>query len=233
MIVSIVLIVLGFIAMGFFLYGKLTNYSFKTTIIKAVASSLFVALEIYLFCYKGYPTLGIFLMIGAFFGLIGDIALGLKRAAPKKGKLFTALGFLSFAIGHIIYISGLFTVFYIPGHFFAVLVPVIVSLLSGYLVIFALEKIFKLHFEKLRIPAMAYVVTLTSLTAVSLSLSIIHSFTINTLIILIVGGVFFFASDVLLCITYFGNKQSNAESIIYTITYYIAQFLIASSLFFL
>ena len=233
MIVSIILIVLGFISMGFFLYGKLTNYSFKTTIIKAIASSLFVTLAIYLFCYKGYPTLGIFFMIGSFFGLVGDVALGLKRAAPKKGKLFTALGFMSFAIGHIVYISGLFTVFYISGHFLAVLIPVIVSILSGYFVIVALEKIFKLHFEKLRIPAMCYVVTLTSLTAVSLSLSILHSFTINSLIIVVIGGVFFFTSDVLLCKTYFGDKNSNVESIVYTVTYYIAQFLIASSLFFL
>ena len=60
MTVSLILIGLGAISVGFFIHGKLTNYSTRTTVIKTIASSLFVALAVYLYIYKDYPSIGIF-----------------------------------------------------------------------------------------------------------------------------------------------------------------------------
>ena len=232
MIVSIVLMSISLILMVVFLYGKLTNYSLKTTIVKGVTSSLFVALAIYLFCIKGYPRIGIFFIVASFIDLLGDIVLGFKRVFPNKDKLFTVLGFVSFAIGHVIYVSGLYSTFYISGHFLVVLIPILISICLGFSIIL-IAKILKVEFGKLKIPAIIYVTVLTSLTGSSLALSVLYSFSSTFLIMVFVGGLFFITSDLILIRTYFGKEKKKVELISCTVTYYIAQFLIAFALMFL
>ena len=231
LIVSLILIGLGFIAMLFFLYGKLTNYSLRVTVVKGIASLLFVALALYLFIAKGYPTLGIYLVIGAFFGMVGDVLLGLKRTFKEKGHLLNYGGFLCFAAGHIIYIIGMFSFFYIKGYPLAIVLPFAVSLLAGGVVVL-FQKQFNLDFGKDSGATFIYIVLVTSMFSSAFSLLIIHQFVYTALIVFSVGGFCFMISDLLLCKSYFG-KYSKMESAIYTFLYYAGQFLIAFSLFFL
>ena len=232
MVVSSILMGLGAIAVGFFIHGKLTNYSTRTTVIKTIASSLFVALAIYLYIYKEYPPIGIFFIVALFFGLSGDVVLGLKRVFPKKDKLFTLLGFVAFAIGHIIFVTGLYTVYYVPGHVFVIIIPLLVSLLFGSGILL-LEKLLQVNFGKLKIIAIFYITVLVSLAATSLSLATLYSFKSVFLILMSIGGLLFFTSDAILAKTYFGTRVKRRDLISCSITYYLAQFLIAFSLFFL
>ena len=101
--ISLVLIGLGSIFTCLFIYGKLTNYSWRTTMLKTIDSLLFLALGIYLFFYKGQPNVGIFIVLGLVFGLLGDVALAFKRIAKSKDKFFTLLGMVMFIIGHIFF----------------------------------------------------------------------------------------------------------------------------------
>ena len=229
--VSLVLIGLGFIAMLFFLYGKLTNYSLRVTIIKAVASLLFVALSLYLFIAKGYPNIGLFLVIGAFSGMIGDVLLGLKRTFKEKAHLFNYGGFLFFALGHIIYLVGMYTCFYIKGYPLAVVFPFVAAIIAGGAVVL-FQKQFNLDFGKDSGATFIYIVLVTSMFSSAFSLLVIHQFSFVPLIVFSIGGFCFMISDLLLCKSYFG-KYSKMESAIYTFLYYAGQFLIAFSLFFL
>ena len=232
MITSVVLISLGMISMLIFLYGKMHGYSLKTVIVKSIASSLFVALAIYLYVYNGFPNIGLYFVLGAIFGLFGDIILALKRIITSKQGLFKILGFLSFAIGHILFVTGLYVNYYVQGHVLAIIIPVIISLLMGASALL-IEKLFKVDFGSYKPAAILYLTLLSSLSISALALNIITEFKSTFLILVLVGGILFATSDLTLCRTYFGKSNSKAELIIYTMTYYLAQFLLAFSLFYL
>ena len=232
MVVSIILIALGMISMSFFIYGKVTHYSTKTVMLKTIASLLFVALSIYLFIYKNFPNVGIFIMIGAIFGLLGDIALGFKRIFKKHDKLMTLFGFIFFAVGHIVYVIGLIVNYYVLGQYLYIIIPFVGAVLFG-ASIFLIEKILGLHLGKFRFVAMAYLIILISLSATALSMCILHGFKSAFLIVMLVGGILFATSDLILSKTYFSDKPKKIELILSSITYYLAQFIICFSLFFL
>ena len=68
----------------------------------------------------------------------------------------------------------------------------------------------------------------------TISLTILSGFQAVSLILLMVGGILFALSDLILNMTYFGEGHEKPFDIITnTVTYYIAQNLIALSIFFL
>ena len=233
MVVSIVLIVLGMISMSFFIYGKITNYSIKTNIIKLVTSLLFVALALYLYITKGYPLIGLFILLGGIFGLLGDVALGLKRIFKNKNKQLILLGLFFFAIGHILYDTGLYICYYIPGQIVAIIIPVILAPLCGSFGSMLLEKVCHLHYGKFKYIGMFYYTCVYSLSLVSFSLLAINGFTNTFLWIFFAGALLFASSDTILAKTYFSDNVKKVDQISTTITYYLAQFVIAFSIFFL
>lgn len=232
MVVSIILMALGLVAMSFFIYGKVTHYSTKTIMLKIIASLLFVSLAVYLFFYKEFPNVGIYIIIGAALGLLGDVALGLKRVIKSKDKLLTLLGFVFFALGHIVYVVGLFVNYYVDGHFLVILIPILCALLFGASV-FLFEKMLKLSLGKFRFIAMTYLIVLGLLSASGLSLCILYEFKNTFLIVFFVGGVLFAISDGILSRTYFGKNPQTIELILSSVFYYLAQFIICFALFFL
>ena len=231
MLVSIILMSIGFILMILFIIGKLTNYSLKVTFIKALASSTFVALAFYLFFAKGYLILGIFFIVASFLGLVGDTLLGLKRFYKSKANLLNYGGFLCFASGHIVYIVGIFSYFYLPGHYLVTFLPFIAAILfSGAIIVF--RKYLNLDFGNKNIPTFIYIILVGSLFFSSFALLWSYSFKNNVLLLLTIGSFCFLVSDLMLCKSYFG-KYHKVESAIYSVLYYIAQFMIVFSLFFI
>lgn len=232
MIASIVLLSLGLVCAGAFIWSKAIRYSMLTVILKTLASSLFVALAIYLFFYKEFPNVGIFIIAGAVLGLLGDVSLGLKRIFKKQEKLFILLGLLFFTAGHLVYVVGLFNNFYIPGNVLVIILPIVCSLLCGSIVV-PFEKVLKLHLSSLRYGVMVYFICLSSLSISSFALLAEHSFNSTFLIMMTIGGGFFFISDVILSKTYFGENVRKIDLISTSIAYFLAQFIIAFALFFL
>ena len=233
MIVSIILMALGFVLMCVFIYGKLTNYSFRVTMIKIAASALFVALAIYLYIIKNLPSVGLFIIIGGFFGLLGDLFLGFKRVFPNYAKLHTLLGMITFAIGHVVYIVGFYLYFYLPGHIASIIAPLAFGLTFG-TCICVFEKKLGLNFGSMKPFGFIYYTLVSSLCATSFALMVSYSFTSVPLIIIAVGGLLFLTSDTLLGFTYFGPAKGNKMvSTIYSVAYYVAQFLIAFAIFFI
>ena len=230
MVVSIVLMSLGFVGMCIFIYGKLTNYNLKTLCVKTFTSLLFIALAIYLFIYKGTPSIGAFVIASTILGTLGDIFLALKRVIPEKDKMYTILGMFAFMLGHIVLIVGLFVNYYIAGNEIGIVVPILGSLMLS-LCFITLEIATGVNLKHFRYPSIVYIFLVVLVAASSLSLLIINSFAHLGLIVMFVGNVLFAASDMLLCRTYFG-KPSKFQLAATTVCYYFAQFIIVFSLYF-
>ncbi len=233
MVIQIVLLSLSAITLGCFLYEKCKRYSLKAVFIKAIASMLFIALAAINLFQTGYHIFPKFALIALALGMLGDISLDLKYVYKEQDKSFTIAGFVVFGIGHILYITGMFLEFYHDASFLYILLPLVGGLLGGVATVL-IEKPMKLQYKEFKWIVGGYATLLLSMTFSAVSLTILSGFQATSLIILMVAGILFAISDLILNTTYFGEDHEKPIDIITnTITYYAAQNLIALSIFFL
>lgn len=235
LILCIIFMALGAISLALFLVGKLKGYSVKETLIKSIASLFFIATAAVSLYYKGAQILALFVTIGLIFGLTGDIWLELKYVFRQDEKLFTYAGFIAFAIGHMFYIPGMYLQFYNGDnvHVLFIIIPLVLGLIAGIANLF-LSKLLKMNFGEYKVICVIYGVLLFSMFFVTLSLNIMHGFASRPLNLLFAGGILFVVSDLILSGTYFGEgKDRPVDLISNAVTYYLAQYVIAFSLFFI
>ena len=233
LILCILFISFGAIFLVFFLLEKIKQYSVKAVLIKSMCSLFFIAVSAVGLYKNGHHVLSLYVPLGLICGLLGDIWLDLKYVYREHDKPYTYAGFIMFGIGHIIYISGMFHEFYHGENVLYIILPFIGGLIFAALTIL-LEKPMKLKYGNMKWIASIYAIFLFSMTLTTLSLVIMTRFNNTSLIMLFAGGILFAVSDLILSGTYFGEgKERPMDIITNTITYYIAQFLIAFSLFFL
>ena len=219
-----------------FIVSKVVNYSLKTIIFKTIASLFFVVLAIVIFATnpQGHFYFKLFTVLGLFFGLLGDVLLGFKYITTKTKKIWILAGMFAFAIGHIFYFSGLLIDFYVPGNTLFIVLPFTlpVAIISIYL--FVARKV-GINFGKgMFFFGLFYLYCLTTMLSTSLSMVCLHKFGITTLVMFFSGAICFATSDFMLTGAYFKEGQRpKAYMAIYSVFYYVAQFVIAFSLFFL
>ncbi len=233
--VYFVFLIAGIACVVWFLYERVKKVSIKATFLKAFASALFVCTA----CAATAVSIGskhftfdLFVIPGLVFGLLGDIWLDLKWDYPKDNDPFTFAGFGAFMLGHIIYITGLFVNYADFSKLVYIIVPFVLSvaIAAGVLL---LAKPMKLHYGKFAVITGFYAFVLAFMTLLSGSLALMNGLKVTTLNVMFIGGVFFLISDLILSETYFGKgKNSPIEVISNHTTYYLAQFLIGSSLLF-
>ncbi|MBO4682451.1 MAG: hypothetical protein J5618_01155 [Bacilli bacterium] len=235
MVVSIILLALGAVMATVFIISKVTNYSLKTIIFKTIASAFFVALSIYLLItVEGHFLFKLFTVLGLFFGFLGDFLLGFKYITSGKAKkIWILAGMFAFAFGHIFYIVGLFNEFYIAGQWWFILLPLVTALcLSS--IYMAIAPRVGIQFGKLLPFGLFYLACLSTMFATSLYMAIAHGFANTTSVIFFIGAFFFVCSDTMLTGSYFkAGKRPGWYNGLYSVFYYLAQFLIAFSIFFL
>ena len=179
-------------------------------------------------------TLGVLVAIGLFFGLAGDIALGLKDLIRSAYNRFMLSGFILFALGHIAYVAGLLLGWQTPFPW----VPILVCLLIGVAFVVS-DKVLRLHFGRFKWVVATYSTLLALLPAMGLFTMATgtHPVGVDVLVqptIMAVVGVCFVISDLILAWTYFGSSQDRGwEHTLCYVFYYVAQFGIAASLFWL
>lgn len=233
LILCIVFICLGAVSLTFFLLEKTRKYSVKAAMIKSVTSLFFIAVAAVGLYKHENNSLCLFVLLGLLVGLLGDIWLDFKYVYKDDSVPYTYAGFIMFLIGHIFYISGMFRNYYIGDNPLYIIIPLVFGVIMGILTVL-LEKPMKLHYGKMKWISALYGVALFSTTAVALSLCILHGFQVVTLNMMLIGGVFFAISDLILSGTYFGEGKERPVDIISNgITYYAAQFLIAFAIFFI
>lgn len=234
MIVAIILLALGAISSAIFIASKVINYSFKTIVFKTIASLFFVALGIYLFVImEGHFLFKLFLLLGLIFGMLGDVLLGFKYITTKTKKFWILAGMFAFAFGHISYIVALFTEFYIPGNVIFIFLPFITSMVLSVIYMIISKKV-GISFGKLLPFGIFYLICLSSMLSTSLYMAILNHFSIVSGVMFFIGAIFFATSDCMLTGAYFKEgKRPKPYLAIYSVCYYVAQFLIAFCLFFL
>ena len=233
LIAVIVLMSIGLIGLTLFLIEKCRKYSVKELLLKASTSILFVSVG----ACSAFATgklIGLFITLGLAFGMLGDVWLDLKYVHREKEKEYTYAGFICFAIGHILYMTGMFIEYfsYPNPNILFLIIPLVAGLVLGFVPVL-LQKVLKLKFGEYTAIAIVYSALLFSMTCCGLSLCIATGFQNMVFIFLFAGGVLFTVSDLILSGTYFGEGHEKPFDIISNgITYYVAQYLIAFSLMF-
>ena len=230
------LLAVGAVLLALYIREKIRAYSVKAVLLKALVSTLFIAVGVYgsfLCAAKGVVTpLCPFVVLGLVCGLLGDIWLDLKYVFPEKDEPFTYAGFGVFGAGHLLFIAGMLLSYYPAGRPMAVILPVLLALALS-VGNALMEKPMKLRYGKLRGVVIAYGVLLFSMVLIAGSLALAHGRRETPLNLLFIGGVFFALSDLILSGTYFGvGKERPVDLALNYLTYYPAQFLIASALVF-
>ena len=229
-------LIIGAIFLTIFLVERVREKRVVAVVFKGLTSLMFIltALLAWLFSNRPNCSFGIFILIALFFGLLGDVFLDIKFITKKYEDLFTRLGFIAFGTGHIFFVTGLFANYYYGGiHVLYIIIPAIVAVA---LAIFSLmmEKFMPIRYGNMIIFVPLYGVLLFFVTAIYISFSFFYRWQFMTLTLMSIGFVLFAASDLVLNNTYFSKGFDKPIYIIINhVLYYIAQFLIAVSLFFL
>lgn len=226
---------LGIVATIAFLVKRVKEGGVKAAMLKAFASTLFVATGVAAASTViGYRiSIALFVVMGLVMGLMGDIWLDLKWVYPETNDTYTFAGFGSFMIGHFFYLAGLFIHYADFSKPLYIVIPAVVALLLGGGVVI-LEKPMKMVYGKFKAITGVYGFVLGFMTFLSGSLALMHNFEEMTLNFMFVGGVLFLLSDLILSGTYFGEgKRRSVDIVTNHVAYYAAQFVIASAVLFI
>lgn len=223
---------LGLAALFLYVREKLKGCTVKALILKAVVSALFIAVG---FCavYANGSRCALFILGGLVCGILGDIWLDLKYIYPADDTPYTFSGFISFAIGHVLFISGMLLDFGDTVAAPKLLLIAAISVALGFATVLS-GPLMGLNYGKYRGISMLYGPLLFGTALVALLLSLNTGFENTGLVMMLVGGVLFALSDLVLSGTYFGTgKDRPVDIILNYIFYYGAQFTIALSILFL
>lgn len=198
-------------------------------LLKGLASISVVLLGVYGACHSGiiYETTGIFMIAGLLLCVIGDVSLALLEFNIKDAKYnIINTGSTSFFLAQICFVIAM--CFLIGGNGLAITIPLLFGAITVG-VIYLMQKPMKLDYNKSTPTILIYSFGLSTSLATSVSNIIVNGFSAMN-ILLVIGFVFFFASDLILSMIYF--KENSPRALYYPnlAIYYIAITLIACAL---
>jgi len=181
---------------------------------------------------------GLLVIIGAVFGLLGDIFLDQKWVYPADNDKYLYSGFLTFLVGHIFFISALslkaFECGFKPIYYLIVAACALVVVIINALI----EKFTPQDFGKFRLIVTIYTFFVASTPFMALVSAVVaylnNSADFTTFLVFTIGGALFLLSDIILSPMYFGitGKKNNPTNFVLNhLTYYLAQYAIALTVF--
>lgn len=210
----------------------------KSLILKMVCSTMFVSICVLsMFIADNFSKYAITMLAGFVFGWIGDYFL---HAKPSNAYFVT--GFISFLIGHIIYIVAFVkaTPVIAPDYklFNGVEIAVIIGIVTFLMVA---GELIKIKYSPL-IVKMGVIIYLLAINSMLVRASVLGysyyktgaEFGIVALLLLSIGATAFLLSDITLGIIIFGGRKKNYPLKIFNIiTYFWGQVMLASSVLFI
>ena len=227
-----------------FLYFRVKKGGIAGLFSKTIASVCFILLAVVSSTtktntsYYGSVAISMFIL-GLVCGLIGDILLDQKVMYEFHSTQYLRAGMISFSVAHVFNIVGLLSlantqVEILKSNLLELGLVVLGALIATVITYFFATKVQKLNFEKNTWFVNCYTFILMLTTILSIYLCFVLGLDFWQMIMLAVGLVFFLASDLVLSIQYFGGKQDNKTLIVVNHTlYYLAQIIIAFTIFFI
>lgn len=226
-------LLVGLISLGAFLFFRVKKTDVRSLMLKAITSVMFILTGVFLATGKSSLYAGL-IVAGLVCGILGDIWLDMKFMYRQDEKFLTNAGFISFACGHFFYIAAIITGTAPSFKAISLLPSLAVAVIAGCAVYFG-EKIMKLKYGSYKMISTLYGALLFFVTVLGLFSAIFSGIATNKhLIVFFIGGVLFVISDLILSGTYFGEGKNRPVDIITNhVSYYLAQFVIASSILFI
>ena len=221
---------LGIINLILFLAQRKPEVSLKVLFFKTTTSALFILTSFSAFYENDNcpEKLALLFFAGAVCGLLGDIWLDAKYIFPSEKNGLLKAGFISFLIGHIFFITGMFITYGVSK--LSVICGVVGALLAPVSCIIT-EKVLKADFGKAKLISIVYTGVLMLATGISLGIAIDNNFDAASLVRFI-GMALFLGSDAVLAKVYFCEGQNTRVNVVINhALYYLAQFSLAASLF--
>lgn len=255
--VAYILLAAGLLCLVLFLVLRDKQSSAKAVIAKTFTSLFFLATAFAAFAENGVSgSLAVLVpaclvIMGLALGMVGDITLDFKiyfkslvgkyEGAERDRDSMMYVGMACFGIGHVLYIAAMAMRF--PGYEMNLLWSALAAVVFTALVFVISIKLLKMNFGKFFGPCLGYSVLLCWFMGLSASY-VVTCGTSTSAIVLLVGSILFFVSDMVLSMTYFSkaedyekkgalNPESRLMISVNHVTYYAAQFLIALSLLFI
>lgn len=210
----------------------------KSLVLKMVCATMFVSICVQsMFIADNFSRYAITMLVGFVFGWIGDYFL---HAKPSNAYFVT--GFISFLIGHIIYIVAFVkaTPVIAPDYklFNGIEIAVIVGIVA---VLMVTGEIIKIKYSPsfIKVAVIVYLLAITSMVVRASMLGYSYYKTgaelgIVALLLLSIGSTSFLLSDITLGIIIFGGqKKSYPLKIFNILTYFWGQVMLASSVLFI
>lgn len=240
MLTLIVGICVALALVSLFIVVRIKKGGVDGIVTKALASFGFVALGLFLMATKAGQNdfsrySSIVILCGLVCGLIGDVLLDLKVVYPFHEDKYLTFGMLSFLFGHLFFIGSMGVIF--AGNAtkaitFPIIFIVVISAIFAVGIWFVTSRYMHLDYGKHALLSTIYAGVLLFTTVFSIYLA--FSTMLTSLFIMAVGFLLFLASDLVLSLQYFGGKQSVKSLIILNHSlYYLAQILIAVSIYFI
>lgn len=190
-----------------------------------------------MFIADNFSRYALTMLVGFVFGWIGDYFL---HAKPSNAYFLT--GFISFLIGHIIYIVAFVkaTPVIAPGYeqFNGVEIAVIIGIVTLLMVAAEVVKV-KFSPSVVKVGVIIYLLAINSMVVRAAVLGYSYyktgaEFGIVALLLLGIGATAFLLSDITLGIIIFGGRKKNYPIKIFNIiTYFWGQVMLASSILFI
>lgn len=229
-VIVVVLLIAAIVSAIFFVSFSNGQKGLLSLSLKSISSFLFTFLGLSI-CYTSELSLpALFMVMGLVASCIGDVVLALPDMPEMSNKstAITLIGGLGFAVAHICYMIGMVLLF---GFEWWV---ILVAVALGLIFFFGNKFINKLEYGKLTYGMPFYAIFVSLVVAQSI-LSFVSGADLWGCIMLLCGFLFFWISDIILMVIYFGkNKSRNTFYYYFNLGFYYAgQILIASSLLFL
>lgn len=228
---ALVCLTLCLISMIVFIVAKIVRGGMVGVVAKAVASVIFVISAIVAVITKTVPYYAYLIVAGLACGLVGDVLLGIfeKDRGKAQDAKYLNFGMLAFGIGHIFYIISISinSLKWIDSF----VVPMLLAFGIGAIIallIYVNSKTLHLDFGKFKFQSLAYSIVLCCAFVYSLFLTVLTKHLWPTFIAL----ALFLASDLILSLMYFGEKNTKRMDIANKLTYYLAQIMFVIFLFF-
>ena len=218
-----IICIAGMIFQAAFMEAERRERYLPALLFKGAASLIFVTIGIIAYGYSSKASYSVRELTGLVLGAIGDILLNLQYFSKKYSKAIFLTGVLSFFSGHVMYLVALIALSD------AIFVPAICGIIFAAVTLAILFYILKPE-PVYKAFGILYIGTIFVMCATAVN-NFVSSQTKGALLFA-AGAILFTVSDVVLIFNIFGDETTHLRRVVNLSCYYVAQLLIASTMFF-